>query len=340
MLQPPAPFPPCRRGSRLRLLPAGCFGSRRLDRQCLASARSARRRARSDAPRRDDARSRSAIGVRKPWFSGQRGQRPRLHEGASATARPLADRARHFGRDRRLEHRLRRTASSGTTRPRPSRRRPSARTCSSTSTATARASRSAAVNTAAALRGHPVSGRLRRSSPGPRPPRPSAMSSDRESAMWSRDALEDLLTAVAKIAERRAHPHRRAQHGHAADARDPAHAARLGRRERDVAHRRGRARRARHRLRPLRPRRRAARPRREEDHGDQRHQRPRARGVEPPRRRRPARRRGRARAARSARRPRRRRLRVRRRPHQPRPLPVEPGSPAGGEAGDRARAGA
>ena len=51
--------------------------------------------------------------------------------------------------------------------------------------------------------------------------------SDRESAMWSRDAMEDLLVGHREIAERRAHPHRRAQHGHAPDPGDPAHAARL-----------------------------------------------------------------------------------------------------------------
>ena len=53
--------------------------------------------------------------------------------------------------------------------------------------------------------------------------------SDRESAMWSRDALEDLLSAIAKIAERRAHPHRGAQHGNAADARNLEDAARVRR---------------------------------------------------------------------------------------------------------------
>ena len=41
---------------------------------------------------------------------------------------------------------------------------------------------------------------------------------DRDSAMWSRDAFERVLSGHGQGPERRPRPHRRAQHGHDADA--------------------------------------------------------------------------------------------------------------------------
>ena len=129
--------------------------------------------------------------LRKPWFSSERS--PDLIF-AEARLTPPADSL--IGRGG-LEHRQGRERGPRATRRRPSRRRPSATTCCSTSTATRKASRP----------------RRPRPSTSPRASGsrgvtglftwPSAASTfsyvaDRESAMWSRDALEDLLTAIAK----------------------------------------------------------------------------------------------------------------------------------------------
>ena len=102
---------------------------------------------------------------------------------------------------------------------------------------------------------------------------------DRESAMWSRDALEQVFAGLMASPGRRPHPRGRAQHRHHADDGGAAADLRAAGPRRDRSHRRGDLRLARHRHGRVLVLGRTDRPARHAHHRHHRDQRPRAGGV-------------------------------------------------------------